>query len=185
MSKKPETKDKFNFIVFALVGFALVLLALVLIKSKTARASIFVTLFIVANMILSSYKRFLKIPIEFEVLTLGIVICTVRFGIKAGLVVAILGGILSFIVGYNISPFSFPMLLGYILIAFTSFILSSLDLFLIGMAATLINNIFVFIVYHFSFRYDLVKNVLFSASNILFNLIFFMNLAPILLSIIN
>ncbi len=179
-----KRKNSFKLLIYFLFIFAVFLLIIILIKSRTARASIYVTIFIVINMIIASYKRFLRIPIEFEVLTLGIVICTFQFGIKVGLVLAIIGGILSFIVGYNISPFSFPMLLGYMLIAVVTYLFKGFDLVFLGILSTLINNLMLFLVYSFVFDYDIFKNLSFGISNILFNTIFFLNLAPFLLRII-
>ena len=94
-------KKYYKYLVYGLILFSA---ALFLLISKRLRAALFVTVFIVLNMILSSYKKFINAPIEIELLTAGIVFCTLTFGVKAGLVVAILGGILSFIVGFNVSP---------------------------------------------------------------------------------
>jgi hypothetical protein len=183
--EKPNGKNKFNYLIYALIVFAILLFAFVIINSKTARAAVYVTGFIVINMGLSSYKRFLKLPIEIEFLTLGIVLCTIQFGVKTGLVLAILGGILSFIVGFNITPFSFPMLVGYIIIAFVTFLIKGIDnIAWIGLIACLANNLFVFIVYNFAFDYDTFKNISFSLSNIIINGILFFNIAPLLLKFI-
>ncbi len=181
---RKKRKDYFRYLIYAMTLFSVILFIFTIIASKTARAAIFVALFIILNMIIASYKRFIRLPIEFEVLTLGIVICTVQFGLKTGLVLAILGGILSFVVGYNINPFSFPMLLGYILIAFVSFLFKGLDITLVGILATLANNLFVFTAYYYAFRYDFFKNLSFSLSNIVLNVIFFLNLAPFLMKLI-
>ncbi len=177
----PQKKqDYYKYLFYGLAGFAVILLLYVLFISQMLRASIYVTAFIVLAMVLSNYKKFIKAPIEIELLTLGIVICTVKFGVKAGLVVAILGGILSFIVGFNISPFSLPMLLGYISIAISSYAFRAIDIAYIGIIASIINNIIVFTIYNFMFDYDLFKNASFGLSNLVFNIIIFLNIAPFL-----
>lgn len=170
-----------KYVVYVLMVFSVILFFII---SKKAQAALIVSMFIVVNMLITSYKKFIKIPIEVEVLTVGIVICTLKFGLKAGLVVAILGGILSFFVGLEFSPIAFPMFLGYILMAFVSYALRTQDLILVGIVATLINNLVVFLVYHFLFNYDIIKNLRFGLSNIALNLILFFNLAPILFTII-
>jgi len=135
-------------------------------------------------MIITGYKKFINIPIEIEVLTLGIVLCTVSFGIKAGLVVAILGGVLGFFVGLDISPHAFPMFMGYIMMVFISYALNGLGLGIavVGLLTTIINNLLIFLTYHL-IGYDFVKNLQFSISNILINTIIFVNLAPLILNI--
>jgi len=165
--------DNFKFFIFGLVAIAIILFLSI---STKLRAAIFVSIFIVLNMLISNYKKYIKLPIEIEFLTLGIVLCTVRYGIKAGLVVAILGGILGFIVGFNISPFSFPMMAGYILMALVSYLGRNLPITLLGIIVTIANNSLVFIVYHFLFGYDITKNLSFGITNILLNLILFMKL---------
>jgi len=168
------------FTIFLLVIILLIFLTL----SKGTRAILFVLTFIILNTILTLYKRYVKnLPIEFELLTLGIVLCSVSFGLNAGLIVAILGGISYILFSTNFSPFSIPMLLGYIFMAFFSAYFSNINIIYLGILANLIHNLFVFSIYHLAFGYDLLKNILFSLSNILFNIILFYNLAPILIRI--
>ncbi len=171
----------YRYIIYGMTGFAFLLFLLV---SHKLRAAMVITIFIILNMALSSYKRFIRLPIEIELLTLGIVFCTLNYGIKAGLVVAILGGILSFVVGFNISPFSFPMLTGYVMMVFISYLLRNLNMTFVGLIATLANNLLVFVLYHYVFKYDLMKNISFSVSNILFNAIIFFNVLPYLSTIV-
>ncbi len=178
---KKQSNNNFKYIIYCLTILAIILFILM---SKTARAAVYVSIFIVLNMLISTYKRVVRFAIEFEILTLGIVLCTITFGIKAGLVIAILGGILSFFSSLNFSPFSFPMLVGYILMAILSYALSFLPITILGLIVTLANNLFVFSVYHLFFRYDIMKNVCFGVSNILFNFIIFTNIAPFLIKII-
>lgn len=181
---KPAQKDnKTKQIIYSLGIITAAAFIILVFFSKMARAAIFITGFIVLNMVLSSYKRFFKVPIELEFLTLGIVLCTIKFGIKAGLIVAVLGGILSFIVSLNLSPFAFPMLLGYASIAVISYLLRGFDIIVAGIAAALFNNIMVFMIFHFGFSYDIIPNLSFSVSNIIFNIIFFINIAPFVLAL--
>lgn len=184
----PEKKQKNTLssktIIYSIGILTSIIFIVMVFFSRMARAALFISIFIVLNMVISSYKRFIKVPIEFEVLTLGIVICTLKFGLKAGLIIAVLGGILSFIISLNISPFAFPMLMGYVIMAVISYALRGADLMLVGFTATILNNIFLFTVYHFTFSYDIVPNLSFSLSNIILNLIMFANIAPIIMKLI-
>jgi len=171
--------SRFRYLLYTIMSMGILLLIYIFLKQLLA--GIIISIFIVVNMIIASYKRFLKIPVEIELLTLGIVVSTYRYGIKAGLVVAILGGILSFIVGLNFSPFSFPMLLGYMITALVSYQFRYFNISVIGILATLASNAFIFTIYHFVFDYDIFKNLSFSISNIIINSILFLNLAPLLI----
>lgn len=176
IDKSFKYNKKFNFVFYFFLFFAIVLFVFFILKSRELRAILYLILFIIINMIISTYKRFIKLPIEIEFMTLGIVLLTYIYGLKIGLIFAIIGGILSFIVGFNISPFSFPMLLGYIIMCFITFLFQyiniGISLIFIGIIASLINNIFVFLFYHFVFKYDLIKNISYSVSNFLFNFLF-------------
>jgi hypothetical protein len=173
-------KDYSQYLFYGMAGFAVLLLIYNLLVSKMFQAAVVISIFIFLSAVLSSYKRFIKLPIEIEILTLGIVVCTINFGVKAGLIVAIIGGILSFIVGFNISPFSLPMLLGYVSIAFTSFILRDFNITLVGIIASIVNNILVFVIYNYAFEYDIFKNLGYSISNLAFNIILFLNIVPLI-----
>ncbi len=179
--KKKANSKSIKKILFAMAAFSMLLF---LFFSKTIRSAIYVSIFIVANMVVMSYKKFVRLAIEFELLTLGIVTCTKAFGIEAGLLVAVLGGILSFITSLNISPFSFPMLAGYISMAIMSYFLRSLDITTLGIIITVFNNLLVSMIYHFFFKYDVVKNLSFGISNVIFNYILFTNIAPYLIRFI-
>jgi len=151
-----EDRDYFKFIVYGLMIFSVLLF---LILSRKAKVAIWVSIFIFVNMVMTSYKKIIRLRLEIELLTLGIVLCTVSFGVKAGLVVAILGGILSFFVGLDINPFIFPMFVGYVMMVFTSYLLDGMNITYIGIFTSLINNLFVFLIYHLLFGYEITKNL--------------------------
>jgi hypothetical protein len=174
---------KIGFKNLLVVILFVILLMILLTISKGLRAIVFVLGFIVVNVFATLYKRYFYMPVEFEILSLGIVLCSVAFDLNAGLIVAILGGIAYTIFCTSFSPFTIPMLFGYSLMAFFSFYIPITNIIYLGILANIIHNIFVFSIYHFIFRYDLGKNILFSTSNILFNIFLFYNLAPFFLRI--
>jgi hypothetical protein len=175
-------KKLYRLLIYGLMAVAVLLFILL---SEKARAAVVVSIFIFVNMIITTYKKFLKAPIEIEVLTLGIVLSTLEYGVAAGLIVAILGWILGFFVGLDISPFALPMFLGYLVVVLASYILQPLNITIIGITASLINNIIIFMIYHFLLRYDVGKNLSFGLSNLMFNVILFNNIAPVLQSLLS
>jgi len=179
--KIKKTKVYYKYFIYGLAIFATILF---LIISKHIRVAIIVTIFILLNRLITTYKLFIRLPIEFEFLTLGIVISTLSFGSKAGLVIAIFGCIISFIIGFEFSTFSLPMFLGYSSVAIITYLLQDYNITFVGIFATLINNLIVFSLYHYVFGYDLGRNISFSTSNIIFNSVLFFNIAPFLMTII-
>ncbi|MBN2368193.1 hypothetical protein JXC34_04170, partial [Candidatus Woesearchaeota archaeon] len=123
------------------------------------------------------------LPVEFELLSLGIILCGYKYGFTAGLILALLGGVLYTIFCTNFSPFTIPMLLGYSLMAFLSSLFPGANITLVGIIVNIAHNALVFTMYHFLFAYPFGKNIIFSASNILFNALMFLNFAPLIAGI--
>ncbi|MBD3203572.1 hypothetical protein GF327_04710 [Candidatus Woesearchaeota archaeon] len=162
---------------------AIVMIPLLIFFYYQIKASLFVTAFIIANIALSSYKKNFQFPIEIEILTLGIILSTFLYGIKAGLLIAILGTILSSAFYGYYSPFLIPMIIGNMLVALLTPLFFSTQLFLSGLILSMIKNGFVFIFYHFVFNYHIGKNLSFGITNIIWNSLLFVNIAPILFTI--
>jgi hypothetical protein len=161
---------------------------ILLFLSREARAVLFIFAFLGLNSVITLYKRYIYLPIEIEVLSFGIVFTTIAFGLKAGIAVAMLGGVLFTILTTSFSPFTVPMVLGYVVMACTAF---SLRLFVpglpypvIGIVANVIHNLLVFTLYHFFLGYDPLKNFLFGFTNILFNIFLFLNFGDLLFSLL-
>ena len=173
--------DYTRYVIFVMGFVALILFLNFLMKSDKTRAAIYISIFIILNTIITGYKKFIRIPVEIEVLTLGIVLCTMKFGLNAGLIIGLVGGLLGFFVGLEISPFAFPMFIGYVSMAFAAFLFRGIgDVTTVGLLTAFVNNIIVFSIYHFIFGYDVMKNIRFSFSNIALNIVLFFNLAPFL-----
>ncbi|MBN1502570.1 hypothetical protein JW930_03430 [Candidatus Woesearchaeota archaeon] len=185
MNRLKKLTKKEKYLLCAYLGNFVIFILLYFLFSKEMRALFFVTGFILLNIFVSSYKKNIDFPVEIEVLTLGIILCTYSYGIKAGLFVAILGSVLSSIIYGYISPFMLPMILGYILVAIVTPLSQVFNLTLAGIIITLVKNIFLFLFYHFVFSYHLGKNISFSVSNIVLNTLLFFNIAPFLISIMN
>ncbi len=172
-----KNKRRKRIILYIIAG--LFSLPLVFLFYNEIKATIFVTFFIVGNIVLSAYKRDFQLPIEIEILTLGIVLCTINYGLKAGMLIAIFGTVLSSAFYGYYSPFLVPMVIGNVIAAFLVPYVP-LPLFWLGVLATFAKNMFVFVFYHFVFNYDISKNLMYSISNILVNLVLFLNIAPFL-----
>ncbi|MBN2423230.1 hypothetical protein JXB41_08460 [Candidatus Woesearchaeota archaeon] len=180
-NKKTRFRFKKRYILYILLG--LLTLPLLILYYYQIKAAIFVTAFIVGNVLLSAYKKNFQLPIEIEILSLGIVLCTFLYGIKAGMVIAVFGTILSSAFYGYYSPFLIPMVIGNIIVCIATPFFPVSSLFVSGTILTLIKNTFVFLFYHFVFNYDIGKNLSFGVTNVLLNIILFMNIGPFLFTI--
>ena len=162
-----------------------IFLVLFILFSEQIKALFFVTGFILLNIFISAYKKNFQFPIEIEILTLGIFFCTYFYGINAGLIVGIVGGLLSSVLYGYVSLFLIPMIIGNMLVAVLTPLFSPLHYSLAGIILTIIKNGFVFMIYHFVFGYNIGKNLSFSISNILLNIVLFLNIAPFLMLVMN
>lgn len=168
--------------VFVYGAMALVLLILSTLMFKYNKAVFFVILFIALNSIIGLYKAFFYIPIEIELVSLGTILCTLSFGLKEGILVAVLGSLLAAVVNGTISYLTIPMVIGYIFMAFITPMFSGLGVAFGGIVVVLLTNILIFIIYQIM-GYDLFSNIVFSVSNIIWNLLLFLRLAPFLANI--
>ncbi|MFT4304127.1 MAG: hypothetical protein ACMXYG_06170 [Candidatus Woesearchaeota archaeon] len=144
-------------------------------------ATIVVICFIGANILLRMYRRILPgVPIEFEVVIMGSIVCTIAFNIWAGLIVAIFGSLLAEFLNQFISPHSLVNMGIYFLIPFIALFLDASNIQTIGFMIAIIANIIIFIIFMFM-GYDLVKNFAFSITNVFWNYLMFKYVAGILL----
>lgn len=163
----------------AYAGIALALLIFSILVFNLSKAIFFVALFIALECIIGLFN----IPsIDIELISLGTILCTLSFGVKAGLLVAILGSLISDIINGKISYLTMPMMFAYCLIALITPLFSGLGIVLGGIIVVLIVNVLLFMVYY-AMNYDFLSNVMSSASNIIWNLILFLKVAPFLFSI--
>ncbi len=152
-----------------------------LLRFDYARSLLFMFSAVALNLILTSYKRIIRLPIEIEVLSFAIVMTGYTMGLTAGILIALLGGIAYIVFSSQFNPFSIPMLFGYVLMAMIASIFHRQPIVMVGIAANLIHNLFVFLVYHYFFRYDPLKNLIYGGSNILFNMFLFVNFSSLIL----
>ncbi|MCB9359546.1 hypothetical protein H6503_06460 [Candidatus Woesearchaeota archaeon] len=143
-----------------------------------------ITGFIAANILLRMYRRILPgVPIEFEVVIMGGMICTIAFGIWAGLLVVIFGSILAEFLNQFISPHSLVNFAVYFFIPFIALFIPTGSIATAGFIVAIVANIVIFIVF-LLMGYDLVKNLAFSITNIFWNYLMFKYLAGILLALL-
>jgi len=164
---------------FLIVVLVLGLLLLILLFSFL-KAIFVVIFFVLINILLRFYKRIIpSIPLEFEVITFGSLLCTIQYDIKAGIAVAILGSLLADIANGTINPGNFVMTAGYIGVAILGVFIPVTQFGLAGLYITFFYNIVIWLIFHLLFHHDLFKNTAYSITNLIFNYFLFTSLSAI------
>lgn len=158
--------------VFYPVLFLSILIIIFLLR-HVLRAFIVMILFIVANILIGRVRRVIPVPIEIEVVTLGTVICSILYGFSAGVFVAVFSAIIGAVIAKRISPYTLVMVLGYIIVATVATGFDATSIVKAGIILTLVNNIFIFCVFQFAFRYSVFRNIGYGLSNVILNIVIF------------
>jgi|GEM_PF-4959406 len=157
------------------------ILLLIFLLRHVLKAFIVMLLFIFANVVIGRIRRVIPVPIEIEVVTLGTVICTILYGFGAGAFVAVFSAIIGAVIAKRISPYTLIMVVGYVIVATIATAFDPAGVVKAGIILTIVNNLFIFCVFQFAFRYSVFRNISYGLSNIILNILIFKYLAePIL-----
>ena len=163
-------------------GIAAVLL---LIVSSAAVKNIFVCMvFIFFCIVVRFYKRALAgLPIEVELVTFTIVMLAVTLGFWYALFAGVLGFLASEFFNNHLNPY-IPLTIGfYTFMAIVASVLPG-SVVAVGVTATLINNAIQLVFYQIVGGFGTVENLLYSITNIFFNLFIFIKIAPAIVALL-
>ncbi len=143
-----------------------------------------VALFIGLHVFIKRFWRaFSSLPLEIEVMTLGSVVVTLLFGVKAGILLAVLGTFLSSHFSRGISIYTPMMASGYVLAAVFALFVSPANIIMGGIIISLLVNAYFVIIFQLV-GYTLLENIVYSISNIILNTLLFVKIAPWLLKML-
>ncbi len=162
--------------IFYPVLFLSIIIILFLLR-HVLRAFIVMILFILANVLIGRIRRVIPMPIEIEVVTLGTVVCTMLYGFGAGVFVAVFSAIIGAVIAKRISPYTLVMVVGYIIVATIATAFNPADVVKAGIILTIVNNLFIFCIFQFAFRYSVLRNIAYGLSNVILNILIFKYLA--------
>lgn len=152
---------------------------LLLIVGSAAIKNLFVcAIFIFLCIVIRSYKRVISnIPIEVELVTFTIVVLATTLGFWYALFCGIIGFLASEFFNNHINKYM-PLSIGfYVVMAFVASILPG-SVVTVGIMTTIINNASQLLFYQVIGGFSTIENVLYSITNITFNLFMFLKIAP-------
>lgn len=172
-------KNRRRIVVYAVIWLA-VLLTLFLFFNLV-KAVVVILLFIAGNTLLRFYRRiFPGIPVELELVILGGVVCTLAFNIWAGLLVVLFASLCAEFFSQAISPYSFINIFSYLSVPFLSLMLPATSIASGGFLIAVFVNIVIYAIFIY-IGYDWIKNTAYLITNIFWNYLLFIYVAPALL----
>jgi hypothetical protein len=160
-----------------LVGLAAIVLSFFI----DVKRFVFIGVFIIANCLILSLDRYVNMPIDIEFSTFASILCTLAYGLKWGIFVAIITKAAAMLYNANIRADHIFMIIGYCFAAFFASVLHSFNVVFIGVTATIITNIYIVFVSKFITNLYPIEIIMYGVSNFVFNFILFIGFSePIL-----
>lgn len=149
--------------------------------ARTLKILVIMLAFTAINVFIKRFLRpFKSLPLEIEVSTMGSVVVTLLFGVKAGILTAVLTCFAANYFTRGIDLYTPMMTSGYVLAAILALFLAPANIAAGGIIVTLIVNAYLIVIFHMV-GYSLLENSMFGLSNVVFNAILFLKVAPWLL----
>lgn len=167
-----------------LTTVGIVALLLLIVGSAAIKNLFICAIFIFLCIVIRFYKRVISnIPIEVELVTFTIVILAATLGFWYALFGGIIGFLASEFFNNHLNKY-IPISIGfYVVMAFVASILPG-SIITVGIMTTVINNASQLLFYQVIGGFSTVENVLYSITNITFNLFMFLKIAPAIVALI-
>ncbi len=168
-------KKKFEKI-FRKILYPLIVISILLLIFTIRRflvAFIVMVLFIFANMLLGMVKRVIMVPVGLEVETLGTIVCSMLYGVGAGVFFAIFSITLGAITQKTLSVWTLVKVLVYIGVAITTTLFSPANIIVVGISLTIVATAIIFIFCQLFFSPNLLRNIGYAVTTIILNFFIF------------
>lgn len=162
-------KNKYNLRFF----FIGVLIMLVLSYIIDIKPILFLIVLCALNIILLIYDRYVQVPIDIELSTLSAVIMTLKFGLNWGIAAGVLTKVAVMISNSDFNSNSIVSLTAYSLVAVLANLFRGLPFFYLGILVAVLVNIYIMLFSRFILFMSTYETVMYSASNVFFNIFFF------------
>jgi hypothetical protein len=139
---------------------------------------VFLSLFCIGNAIVLSLDRYVSMPIDVELSTFASILMTKAFGLQWGIATAIITKLAAIIHNKKFTMDHLFMVGGYCIAAFMASILPG-SLFMVGLFATLVTNIYIVFVSKFITMLSNYEIFMYGSSNVLFNVVLFIGFSDI------
>jgi len=172
---------------FLVIGLTSLLLLILFVNpiARTMKIFAIIAIFAAANVAVKRVMRaFSGLPLEMELATLGSVMVTVLFGVKAGLLTAILCTFLAHHLSKGITLYTPMMASGYVLAALMALMVSPASIAAGGIFICVLVNIYFIVIFQLV-GYSAMENFLYSLSNVALNALLFLKVAPLIVAILS
>ena len=177
IAQKP--KVNYNALMKKYLRFLLVFTVSLYIVSNFINPKLAIFLFLTTAFNAMLQKFILKsgVPADFELSTFATIIATMGYGLKMGIMVAILSKLIAMIATAYFIADHFFMMFTYVVAAFLTTIFTAIapgmDPLHLGMTIVVLNNILMYFMSAKIMRLDITSNLSYTLTNFFFNLIVF------------
>ncbi len=153
--------------------------------ARTLKILSVMLVFILINVFIKkSLRAFTSLPLEIEVATFGSVVVTTLFGVRAGILTAVLATFAAAHFSRGITLYTPMMASGYIIAALLALLFSPANIVAGGIIITFIVNAYFIFIFQLV-GYSFLENFLYSISNVVLNTLLFIKVAPLLINVLS
>ncbi|MBN2454709.1 hypothetical protein JXB11_04140 [Candidatus Woesearchaeota archaeon] len=156
------------------------LLALSLLFNTSIKSLIVIAVFIVIGTFSTFYFNYVRVPIHFETVKLGTILCAVAYGFYPALIVGLVSTFFGKVLIGRIDERLPISMIGITLVAVFAALFSSANIATLGVVLVLCYNIYIFLM-ALLLHGNMAWVLSYEGSNFLFNLLWFTRIAPFLL----
>ena len=143
---------------------------------------IFLSIFCVANALLLTIDRYVNAPLDLEFSTFSAVLMTLVYGLKWGLLVAVMTKIAAILYNKNVRVDHLFMIFGYCIAAIVASIMPG-SIVIVGVVSTIMVNIYTVFISKFVTMFSSYEIFTYGISNTFFNIVLFIGFSEFFLAI--
>lgn len=174
-----SAKKNYKRLIVLLVG----LLLLYFVFGPGFAAVVVMIVFILIGMFSTFYQNFFKSPINFEMVKFVTVLTSVAYGPIPGMLVGMISSFIGKLISGRLEADSFVSLIAIAIISFLAYAFRSMDIVMLGMLMVVLYHLIIFPAV-LMLGGTMGYGIIYSGSNIIFNLIIFSYLGRFVLSLI-
>lgn len=167
---------------FPILMAALAALALIFLFGQSIKFMLIVTALIVAASLSTFYHNYLKSPVNLELIKFATILTAATYGLIIGLTVAVISTIASKIISEKLDQTAIVSLLGITAVAIAASILSSWNIVTLGITLVLLYHL-ITAPLQMALGGTFAYGVVYVGSNVLFNVLIFSRIAPMVVGV--
>jgi len=146
---------------------------------------IFLAGFCVLNALLLIYDRYVDAPVDLELSTFAAIVMTLTFGLKWGIISAVLTKTAAIINNRDFNKSSLLAMSAYVLAAVVTSIMPEMNIILLGLIVVMIVNLYSFIMFKYLLMLSYFEVGMYNVTNIIFNIVLLVGFSEVLIRVLN